>query len=228
MTAIPPRAIHPGDRAPAFTLPAVNRDGIVSLDDYRGKRPVLIGLFRGIHCPFCRRQLVQLGTTQPKLEAAGVDTLAIVNTPVERARLYYKYRPLRLLLASDPEVATHRAFGLPQFELIPGETVDESEWPRKLSMATIGAIRVNPTGELPTPLPALDAISELNRRDGFVPTAVDEQMIATHGTQLGGHFLIDPDGVVRWVQAEARDRPADVGKFPSEEDLLSAARALAR
>ena len=39
----------PGDPAPDFALPAVNREGQVSLADYRGRSPVLIGLFRGLH-----------------------------------------------------------------------------------------------------------------------------------------------------------------------------------
>ena len=43
------RPFGPGDPAPAFTLPAVNREGQVSLADYRGRTPVLIGLFRGLH-----------------------------------------------------------------------------------------------------------------------------------------------------------------------------------
>ena len=38
-----------GDSAPDFALPAVNREGQVSLDDYRGRSPVLVGLFRGLH-----------------------------------------------------------------------------------------------------------------------------------------------------------------------------------
>jgi peroxiredoxin len=41
--------LRPGDSAPRFTLPAVNRDGNVSLDDYRDRSPVLVGLFRGLH-----------------------------------------------------------------------------------------------------------------------------------------------------------------------------------
>jgi peroxiredoxin len=40
--------LQPGNAAPHFALPAVNREGQVSLDDYRG-RPVLIALFRGLH-----------------------------------------------------------------------------------------------------------------------------------------------------------------------------------
>ena len=41
--------LRSGDPAPAFALPAVNREGQVSLDDYRGRSPVLVGLFRGLH-----------------------------------------------------------------------------------------------------------------------------------------------------------------------------------
>jgi len=41
--------LRAGDPAPAFQLPAVNREGQVSLDDYRGRSPVLVGLFRGLH-----------------------------------------------------------------------------------------------------------------------------------------------------------------------------------
>ena len=41
--------LHPGDPAPDFSLPAVNREGQISLDDYRGRSPVLVGLFRGLH-----------------------------------------------------------------------------------------------------------------------------------------------------------------------------------
>jgi peroxiredoxin len=41
--------LRPGDSAPQFALPAVNREGQVSLDDYRGRSPLLLGLFRGLH-----------------------------------------------------------------------------------------------------------------------------------------------------------------------------------
>jgi peroxiredoxin len=49
MTIESRQPIQPGDRAPAVSLPAVNRDGVVSLDDYRGTSAVLLGLFRGLH-----------------------------------------------------------------------------------------------------------------------------------------------------------------------------------
>src|SRR4030095_1989753 len=103
---------QPGDPAPAFSLPAVNREGPVSLDDYRGKRAVLVALFRGLHCPFCRRQIARLSATRQALAEVGVETVAVVNTPLERARQYFQYRPTPLVLAADPDVRTHQAFGL--------------------------------------------------------------------------------------------------------------------
>ena len=52
--------IQPGDRAPDFVVPSVNDDRTISLADYRGKTPVLLGLFRGLYCPFCRRSMAQM------------------------------------------------------------------------------------------------------------------------------------------------------------------------
>ena len=219
--------LRPGDPAPDFALPAVNREGQVSLDDYRGRSPVLIGMFRGLHCPFCRRQLVQLGTTQDKLKALGVETMAVVNTPLERARLYFKYRPARVLLTADPEAATHRLLGLPEGTPVADES--QAVWAQgTFTMGQLQANLVNPTGELPEPQNAFVAMETLNKRDGFELTEVDQQIAAAHAFQLGGHFLIDRDGIVRWAHIEAGERMADLGKFPTDADILAAARALPR
>ena len=50
MATVEPRPpVQPGEPAPAFMLPAANREGSVSLADYRGKRPLLLALFRGLY-----------------------------------------------------------------------------------------------------------------------------------------------------------------------------------
>ena len=216
-------ALRPGDPAPHFALPAVNREGQVSLDDYRGRSPVLIALFRGLHCPFCRRQLVQLGTTQDKLKAMGVETMAVVNTPAERARLYFKYRPARVLLAADPEAATHQAFRLPAGAIVEDESA--SSWPQRVTMGQFLATRIDHT-ELPEPQNIFAAGEALNKKDKFEMTEADQQIMAAHGTQMGGHFLIDREGIIRWGQVEAGERIDDLAKFPSDEEILRAARAL--
>ena len=91
------RPLQPGETAPAFALATANFDGTVSFADLSG-RPFVIGFFRGLHCPFCRRQLEQLAGVQPTLRAAGVETVAVINTPVERARLYFRHRPTPITL----------------------------------------------------------------------------------------------------------------------------------
>ena len=218
--------IEVGEAAPSFAMPAVNRDGMVSLDDFRGKAPLLIGLFRGLHCPFCRRQIVLLGATQDKLRALGVETLAVVNTRLERAQLYYKYRPARVLLGADPDAATHQAFRVPDVKVV--EDPATSRWPLRITVAEISQVRVNPTGELAEPTPLFEAMEKLNAKDGFQGTEVDQEIVNARPAQTTAHFLLDRDGIVRWRHLEATDHMADVVKFPSDVQILEAARSLPR
>jgi hypothetical protein len=168
---------------------------------------------------------VQLGTTQEKLKAVGVETMAVVNTPQERARLYFKYRPSRVLLAADPEAATHRLFGVPEGVVVEDES--QASWSLgRFTMGQLQASLVNPTGELPEPQHVFAASETLNQRDGFELTEIDQQIAAAHAFQLGGHFLIDREGIIRWLQIEGLERIGDLGKFPSDEEILAAARSL--
>ena len=222
-----PRPLQPGDAAPPFTLPAANREGTVSLDDLRG-RPFLIGFFRGLHCPFCRRQVVQLASVEPALRAAGVETIAVVNTPLERARMYFRHRPTPATLLSDPDCATHRAFGVPHIEFLPEGSSERTEWPYRASMAEFQATRINPTGELDEPLQPIETNPVLNAKQGFEMEAADHAILASHMTQLAGHFLVDAQGKIAWVQIESADGPQSIGKFPTPAELVAAATAVAR
>jgi peroxiredoxin len=230
MTTGPSRPLQPGDQAPSFALPAVNRDGQVGLDDYRGKAPVLVALFRGLHCPFCRRHVAQLGMTRDKLAREGVETLVIVNTRTERARQYFQYRPSRVLLAADPEVRTHQAFGLPKIGIVPDDTDPATlHWPQRATMAQFLAPRFNPNGELPEPKNVMEAGEMLNRKDGFEPTEVDQQIMAAHGSQVAGEFLIDARGMVRWSYVEGAGGPYELPNFPpSDDQILTAVQAMSR
>ncbi|MGQ0579778.1 MAG: redoxin domain-containing protein [Betaproteobacteria bacterium] len=228
MTTNSSRPLQPGDPAPGFALPAVNREGAVALDDYRGKSAVLVGLFRGLHCPFCRRHVAQLGLTSEKLSAEGVETLAIVNTQEARARQYFKYRPTRVLLAADPDVRTHRAFGLPRIGFVADDTSpSELHWPQRMTVAKFLTTRVDLVGLLPEPMELLAAGDFLDKQEGFQPTEVDQQIFEAHGAQLVGFFLIDRDGTIRWSFIEAPDRADQFASSPSDEEILRAARALA-
>src|SRR6185503_19338200 len=96
----PDRTLQPGDVAPNVVLDAITRQGKVAVDDYRGHTPVLIGIFRGLHCPYCRRHIAAMAQLEPALREKGIDMLTVVNTPIERARLYFRYRPMLFLQAA--------------------------------------------------------------------------------------------------------------------------------
>lgn len=224
---VSPRMLEPGDPAPSFVLPAMDRDGTVSLDDFRGRSALLVGFFRGIFCPFCRRQIAQLGASADRLRAEGVEPMGVVITPVGRGRLYFKYHPTKVPLAADETAATHRAFGVPRMEVIDGSAEDAAPmWPYTVTMDQLETVRINPNDELPQPMPPEQAAMALNKADGYQPTDVDGQVMERHWNQLDGLFLIDRNGVVRWRYLEGVPDPTQFGSFPSEDELIEAARLL--
>ena len=107
-----------GTLAPDVVLPAVNRPGCVALHEYRGTSAVLLGLYRGLECPFCRQQIVRLALASDRLHRAGITPLAVICTPRERAAVYIRHRPTPVALLADPDATSHRAFGLPRVELM--------------------------------------------------------------------------------------------------------------
>jgi peroxiredoxin len=222
--SLPDRTLQAGDVAPNIVLDAINRPGKVAIDDYRGRTPVLIGIFRGLHCPYCRRHIAAMAQLEPALREKGIDMLTVVNTPIERARLYFRYRPIpNLLAAADPERASHRAFGLPNLEF----TQDEGDWPRKVAMSQMMSMRINVTGELPEPLDPIAALAALNQIDGYEITDADQQMQATGLGQLIGEFLLDRQGVIRWTFTEVPEGGKRLFGAPKQQDLMSAASHVA-
>jgi len=217
------RPLQPGDRAPNVVLDAITQEGQIALDDFRGRKPVLVGLFRGLHCPFCRRQIAAMAQLDGALRERGIESLTVVNTPIERARLYFRYHPVpNLLAASDPERVSHRAFGLPNLEF----TADEDEWPRKIAQSTLMAMKVKLPGEMPEPMDPMAAMVFLDKADGYEVTEADERMMATGAGQLVGEFLLDRDGVVRWSFTEVPDGGKNLFGVPRRDELMSVASTM--
>ncbi|RUX49386.1 redoxin domain-containing protein [Mesorhizobium sp. M4A.F.Ca.ET.020.02.1.1] len=217
--------LQPGDRAPNLVLDAITQEGKIALDDFRGQKPVLVGLFRGLHCAFCRRHIAAQARLDPELREKGVGSLTVVNTPIERARLYFRYHPMpNLLAASDPERASHRAFGLPNLEF----TQDETNWPYKVSMAAVKDMRIDIPGELPGPMDPIAAGEILGKKDHYEMTEADEQMMATGHGQLVGQFLLDRQGIVRWSFTEVPEGGRYMFAAPSPQELMSAVSQVAQ
>lgn len=213
------RPLQPGDRAPNVVLDAITREGKIAIDDFRGQKPVLVGLFRGLHCAFCRRHIAAQAQLDPALREKGVESLTVVNTPIERARLYFRYHPIpNLLAASDPGRASHQAFGLPNLQF----TEDETAWPYKVSMATVLGMKVEIPGETPGPLDPIAGSQFLDRKDDYEVTEADQEMKATGLGQLVGQFLLDRQGIVRWCFTEVPEGGRYMFGAPNPQELMSA------
>ena len=234
-TAVPRGPVQPGEPAPTFTLPAVEREGTVSLADYRGKSPLLLSINRGLWCSFCRRHIVLLGGMRQRLRQLGVETLAIVASPLERARLYVRHRPLGVPVAADPDQVTHSAYGLPRPPLT-SELEQAVEKMRvhlediALSPEDLAKLRaaVQETQREPEqPMPVWDFIHTQRRLYPYEITEREQQEWARNKTLGTAQFLVDRDGLVRWISVQGvAQPPAGLGNYPSEAELLAATRNL--
>jgi peroxiredoxin len=214
MNTIERPPVSPGEPAPDFTLPSIGDDEPISLADYRGRSPVFLALHIGLWCPFCRRHIAHMSANEAPLKALGVESLGVVATEVDNARLYFRFRPTRLKLAADPALTTHRAYGVPK-PAVTSELMKEMQ-----------ETRINPYGDLPKPLPVAEAAAAIAKLDGYVETPTDSAEMERQYPQLKGQFLIDRDGIVRWANIECATGLSSVGKFPPADEIFAAARAL--
>lgn len=81
-----------------------------------------------------------------------------------------------MLLAADPDAATHQAFGVPAFDFVEGENA--ARWPFRFTMQQFRSVLINPTGEMPSPRNGFEANPVLNEKDGFQPSEVNQQIVA--------------------------------------------------
>ncbi len=211
----PRQPLGPGDVAPEFTLPAADSDATVSLAQTRARGPVLLAVLRGVYCAFCRRHLNLIGTTAAALRELGVQTLAIVASPAERTRLYFRHRPSGCPIGADADLTVHQAYGIPRVPVTP----------ELREVVELNYVRL--AREMKFDLPEGSARETFHKADGVDLTENDKADRARHQAQFVGHFLVDRAGIIQWHDIEcARDGIHGLYRFPSAERLIAAARAL--
>lgn len=219
--SLDPGTVQPGQAAPDFALPLVSSDGQVSMADYRGRAPLFLALLRSFECPFCRRSLAALKSVGEAMARSGIETLVVTTTAEREARLYTRYRPAGLPLASDPKLTIHRAFGVP---IIQYTTEGPTRWPEQVNVADLKQTEINPSEDWGTGLTVLEARMALAEEDGFEKIDTDEDGPPDDASPLVTFFLIDRDGTVSWAFTEALDNLADYGIHPGREVFLEAAK----
>ena len=159
-----------GTPAPNFCLASAQGSEVV-LEDYRGRRNVILWLSRGLYCPFCRRYMAQLHLGYKEIQAREAEILEVTYSTPEEARLYFQQYQLWFPYLCDPERSIFRLYGL--------STVQRKIKDMAASMAAAIGDRLFHGEKGPSPLPYL-------KRYGSTDL---EQAV----------FIIDKAGVIRYV-----------------------------
>ena len=98
-----------GDPAPAFTLP--DADGRpVSLSDYAGRR-VIVYFYPAAMTPGCTTEACEFTAARPQLDGAGYTVIGISPDRPDKLAEFRTSSSLDLVLLSDPDRTTLRAYG---------------------------------------------------------------------------------------------------------------------
>jgi len=90
--------------APGFRLPSAQGPQI-ALEDYRGRKNVIVWFTKGMACVFCRQHMSQLARAYGEIRKRNGEVLEIAPSTPEKGRLYAaKYRlPFPYLCDPDDE-----------------------------------------------------------------------------------------------------------------------------
>ena len=122
MSTTEPRVVQPGESAPAFTLPAVHRDGTVSLADYRGRK-VVVYFYPAASTPGCTKQACDFRDNLVELNGAGIDVIGISPDKPAKLAKFRDTEELTFPLLSDPDKSTLEAWGAFGEKKMYGKTV---------------------------------------------------------------------------------------------------------
>jgi peroxiredoxin len=98
--------------APDFRLAAAG-GGEIALSDYLGRKNLLLWFSKGLHCPFCRRNMARLSQAYAQFLALHAEVLQITHNTQEEAELYFRSYKLATPYLCDPDRQVHLRYGIP-------------------------------------------------------------------------------------------------------------------
>lgn len=184
------------EKAPDFTLEVANGDQLVLSDIWKDSH-LLLWFSRGLACPFCRRQIIQMTKIHPQLLDAGVVTVQVTPTAMDVAKSMLEFYSVPWPYACDPGGHVSKAYEMgprgPLQKLT--TTLNEQRW-------AWGAIVKHPTEPHPEILPLV--------KEHPPESDID-----------GGVVIIAPGGFIRF-----RLPTGKLSLLPSNDSLLKAVRKL--
>lgn len=184
--------VHAGQVPPSFRLPS-GQGPEVGLEDYRGRKNLIVWFTKGMACPFCRTQMSQLARGYDRIKALNAEVLQVTPTKPDRAGFYVKNFPIPFPYLCDPEYRTFADWALDvrSHSLV---------WYAK-TLAT--AVRTEkPKSDLGDPAPSLLEIPQL-----------------LHDSDMG-FFVLDRAGVIRYAVAGTYGGEHGARQIPSNDEIV--------
>jgi len=99
---------------PGNTVPdLVATDFLGNLVDLKKRRrPVLLSFYRYASCPVCNLRMQELIRSHPRLTAAGLDLIAVFQSPAEVVACYVGRQDAPFPIVPDHELVLYRRFGV--------------------------------------------------------------------------------------------------------------------
>lgn len=180
-----------GTPAPNFRLASAQGPEI-ALEDYRGKRNVILWFSLGLACPFCRRYMTQLRLGYSEIQKRGAEILQVTHSTPEEARLYFQQYQLLFPYLCDPERAVYQLYGI---SIVPYSLFEE-----------IRTAAVSMTAEVS------DRIFRGEKTASYMPLM--KRYGLTHIEQQAV-FIVDKSGIIRYTHASN-----PLGGLPSNAEYL--------
>ena len=181
-----------GQVAPSFRLPS-GQGPEVALDDYRGRKNVIVWFTKGMACPFCRQQMSQLARAYREFAARDAEIVEVTNSTPDRARVYAQKFGLRFPYLCDPDYSVRRTWGL--------------------SLRSHGPVYYATTlyKGMTAPKPESDYAGEPFKLTEMPKLLADDDM---------GFFIVDKAGVVRYALAGSYGTETGLRQIPSNAEIL--------
>jgi peroxiredoxin len=180
-----------GQPAPSFRLPSAQGPE-VGLEDYRGKKNVIVWFTKGIGCPFCRQHMTHLARGYDRFRALDTEVLEIAATPPSRGRAYAERFRLAFPYLCDPNYTVATRFGLEKRSHGPMYYVNAFRAGASMEYPP------NDFGDFPPPMP---------------------EMLRVLRDEDTGFFIVDRQGLVRYALAGSYATPTGVRPIPSNDEI---------
>jgi peroxiredoxin len=185
-----------GQPAPGFKLPSAQGPDI-GLEDFRGKKKVIVWFTKGMACVFCRQHMSQLSRAYDEIRKRDAEVLEIAPSTPEKGRLYASKYKLPFPYLCDPDDEARQSWQIAQ----------RSRGPAWYVGGLVGGMTAkalaNDYGNEP---PGFGEIPKLLRDDDM------------------GFFIVDRGGIVRYANsasyADLSTGKLAIRPIPANDEIL--------